>query len=376
MLDTLSVIRSAGGIGVYVRELVRYASHDPRWSLTLICSRSNRDRFDALGISGLRIVEVPWSTESRAVRVLTQQLLLPWVAWRHRPDVLFAPVDVAPLAAPVPVVCCVHSSHLNRLHGYGDGLLQSLYNRLFMRGTLRRARQIIVISDYVRRETARMFGLDTEAMQVVYHGGGLVEQARKSGWRPPADDSRRGGILFVGSLYPHKRADALIRAYGQLCADWNGPDLPHLCFVGKDPKGALARLEQIAVEERVADRVHFRGRLSDEALLELIASSRLLVMPSEVEGFGLPIVEAMQAGLPVVTSTHSCLPEIAGSAALCVDPDDREAFAAAMRRALLEPELRARMIERGFERGAAFSWERTARETIEVLSRIARKTAS
>lgn len=376
MLDTLSVIRSAGGIGVYVRELVRHASRDPRWSLTLICSRSNRARFDALGIPGLRLVEVPWSTESRAVRVLTQQLLVPLIVWRYRPDVLFAPVDVAPLAAPAAIACCVHSSHLNRLHGYDDTLLQSLYNRFFMSGTLRRARKIIVISDYVRHETARMFGLDAELMHVVYHGGGLIEQALKAGWRPPADGRRRGGILFVGSLYPHKRADALIRAYGRLCQDWTGPDLPELCFVGKDPKGMVARLEEIAREERVADRVHFRGRLSDEALLELYASSRLLVMPSEVEGFGLPIVEAMQAGLPVVTSTHSCLPEIAGGAAICVDPDDREAFAGAMRRALLEPELRASMIERGHARGAAFDWQRTASETIEVLASIPRKSGA
>lgn len=333
----------------------------------IVCSKHNAELLLHLEAEGVRVVQLPWSTRWRAVRVLTQQVVLPIVALRYRPDILLSPADVAPLAAPVPIVSCVHSSHLNRLHGYSDGMVQKLYNRLFMRGTLMRSKRLIAISGHVRSETAHMFGLDPAAIEVIYHGGGIVEHARRHGWKPRTDGGRSGGILFVGTLNRHKRADAAVRAYGYLKRQWPDGPLPGLFFVGRDPAGVGGELRELARSEGVEDTVHFMGCLSDESLLELYDSSRLLVFPSEVEGFGLPAVEAMQAGLPVVVSIHGSLPEIVGSAGICVDPDDVAAFAGAMQEALLDGKVRRRMINEGYLRGASFDWQRTAEHTMGLL---------
>jgi glycosyltransferase involved in cell wall biosynthesis len=174
-------------------------------------------------------------------------------------------------------------------------------------------------------------------------------------------------ILFVGTLQPRKNLIRLVKAF----ADCRSPIADcRLVIAGK--KGWLyqeifRRVEELGLEKKVV----FTGYVPEGDLPALLSGAHLFVFPSLYEGFGLPVLEAMACGTPVVCSNASSLPEVAGDAALMVDPLDVEGLATAMERVLSDEELRAELTERGFKQARKFSWERCARETLAVLERAA-----
>jgi glycosyltransferase involved in cell wall biosynthesis len=169
-------------------------------------------------------------------------------------------------------------------------------------------------------------------------------------------------LLFVGSVQERKNVRACLLAFADVCQR----GLPHhLVIVGaKQWRYAeiLNTLEGLAVK----DRVHFTGYVEDADLPALYTGAEAFVFPSLYEGFGLPVLEAMACGTPVITSTTSSLPEVAGEAALLVDPKDVEALAAGMERVLTDPALRTTLRERGLQQAARFTWARTAQHVVDV----------
>jgi glycosyltransferase involved in cell wall biosynthesis len=144
--------------------------------------------------------------------------------------------------------------------------------------------------------------------------------------------------------------------------------------VGKDVDGQVDYLRGLAQEIGVADHVRFEGRVSDERLLQLFETSRLMVYPSSLEGFGLPAVEAMKAGLPLIASDRASLPEIVGDGGVKVDPTDSHALASAMSEILESPERQRELAAAGRRRGRKFSWEKSAHQTLRVLEEVADDT--
>jgi glycosyltransferase involved in cell wall biosynthesis len=180
----------------------------------------------------------------------------------------------------------------------------------------------------------------------------------------PSDESRPTPpfILFVGGDFPNKNRGNVIRAFAQLCRQ---TDLPHrLVLVGSD---TLSHTE-LAMRYPGLDlaRVRRVEYLSPEELARLFRQADLLVFPSRHEGFGLPVLEAMASGTPVITSTVSSLPEVAGDAALLVDPDDVDGLCQAMERVLRDRALWAQLQAAGLARARQFTWERTAQLTLQV----------
>jgi glycosyltransferase involved in cell wall biosynthesis len=151
------------------------------------------------------------------------------------------------------------------------------------------------------------------------------------------------------------------------------PQAPPLIIVGKDVNGAQSRLEQLAEDRGVASWVQFEGRVSDARLLELLASARLMVYPSSLEGFGLPAVEAMQAGVPLIASNKTSIPEVVGDGGRTVSPEDTTALAEAMKEGLTRNSVKRSLATAGYRRGEHFSWNRAAAETLQVLEAAARK---
>lgn len=359
---------------MYLVDLLRNIPVDERSRITLLTTRSNAEVFET--IDGYEAVRLPWHTQARSIRVLTQQVAVPLVAGLVRPDVLFEPVDTAAVLAPVPVVTSMHSSHINLTGDQMSGL-RSVYNQLFLRLTARRSTRLIAISAFVRESLANVLGLSEDSIDVVHHGGGVVEEAWSDGWTP--DEERSGGIFFISTLYPHKNADQLIRAYARLCR--RRSDVPSLTIAGGDTDGESPtegqgterrRLAALAKELGVADAIHFPGRISDEQLLQHLATDRLMVFPSSLEGFGIPALEAMQAGLPLVASNRTSVPEIVDGGGRTVDPDDVEALSEEMEAVLFDDQLRRRLSRAGSERGRQFSWKQTAQSTLRILGEAAR----
>lgn len=295
------------------------------------------------------------------------------------PDALFIPAHVLPLGAPLRrrlrTIVTIHDLGYLRFPG-AHTPAQRLYLRLSTLWSARAASRLIAVSAATRDDLARLAGVPIEKIAVVHHG-------LSSRFRPVAEEAliaaaqARYGIsdpyfLYVGTVQPRKNLPRLIEAFA---AQW-GPQrrrqtqqfAPQLVIAGK--RGWLTEaIERRAVELDVADRVHFTGYVADEDLPALFSGALAFVFPSLYEGFGMPVIEAMACGAPVLTATTSSLPEVAGDAALLVNPQDAMAIAAGLARLAEDATLRAELRSRGLARAASFSWDRCAAETLDVLLR-------
>ena len=282
-----------------------------------------------------------------------------WTSWLlafKRAKAYFTPGYNAPLWSGLPLVITI--CDLNYVHCESNSdPLRRAYFRHLVRPACRRAFRVLTISEFSRGQIIEWAGID--ASRVVNVSAAADERFRPEGAR------RELGfpyVLAVGNERPHKNNAGLLRAFA---ASGLARDIK-LVITGKLGPDALAVLGEL----RLADGVHLIGRVPDEDLPGLYRGALALCMPSRFEGFGLPVIEAMACGTPVLTSTATCLPEIAGSAAILTDPDDVAAMAAGLYRLVTDRELRAELIPRGIARSKEFSWDRTARGIEAVLGEI------
>ena len=237
---------------------------------------------------------------------------------------------------------------------------------------VRRADHIIAVSEATKRDLVRLTGTPENKMTVIY-------EAAEPIYFPIHDQEVLARIhakyhlpeqyvLFVGTIEPRKNLPTLIRAFQGLVEKYKSQ--ADLVIVGK--KGWLYNdVYELVDKLHLQDRVHFLGRVPTADLPHLYNASQMLVLPSYYEGFGLPPLEAMACGVPVIVSDTSVMPEVVGDAALRVPHEDVEGFTVAMWRLLTDQNLRADMIAKGQKRVKCFSWERAARETLDVYKRVA-----
>jgi glycosyltransferase involved in cell wall biosynthesis len=214
-----------------------------------------------------------------------------------------------------------------------------------VRNHAHRADCIITPSRYTAREVERRLAVAPERIVVCPHGA--------PGWTARPEAPKEGYLLFMGTLEPRKNVGGLLDAYERL------PNAPELVLAGHATDDASAWLDRIG-RPPLAGRVRYIGYVKPEDRYALYAGARVVVLPSFDEGFGLPILEAMQVGVPVVASNRGALPEVLGDAGPLVDPTDPDALAHALERLLHEPDFADTCIERGIHRSMEFSWKTTA----------------
>lgn len=288
---------------------------------------------------------------------------------RERVELLHAPHYVTPLAPPCPVVVTVHDLVHLRFPEHRSRL-ELVYARAMIGRAVRLSARVIAVSRATADELEAAFPRAAGKLDVVLNG--IDDRFR----RPPPEAETRatlaahglapGYLLFVGNPKPHKNLERLLEACRRLLE--RRPDAPPLVLVG-EREGAGSPLPGWIARAGLGSHVRRLGHLPDDALPALYRGAAMLLQPSLWEGFGLPVAEAMAAGTPVVASRRGALPEIAGDAALLVDPEDVEALAAAISTLLDDPERRAELGRRGSERAAGLHWEETARRTLEVYRR-------
>jgi alpha-1,3-rhamnosyl/mannosyltransferase len=216
----------------------------------------------------------------------------------------------------------------------------------------RRADAIVTPSAYTRR-LVQDFGVPADRIYVCSLGAPRWQALGRQPNLPP-----NGCVLFVGTLEPRKNVGVLLDAYERLTQRL--PAVPELILAGGTTPEAAPWLERIR-RPPLAGRVRHVGYVAHETRETWYAQARVLVLPSLDEGFGLPVLEAMSAGVPVVASNRGALPEVAGGAADLVEPDDAEGFARALERLLTDPEWAATRGAAGLARAATYTWEATAR---------------
>ena len=293
-----------------------------------------------------------------------QQLYLPWQAWRDRVDVLFSPYYCGPLLTWTPQVICICDISFSLFPRDFPSWLH-FKPKLFARPSSQRARKVMTISEFSRQELLRVYGLSPEKVVVIHAG---TEQQY---WRRKSNLARQARLqidfpffLFVGSLLPRRQVEAVLQALAQLPAQYQ------LVVVGETDTERLTKLITAAQRWNVAERLVCLGHVSDDALEQLYTDTMALVSPSTYEGFGLPVLEALQRGVPVIAWDIPVVREVAGDAAALLPVGDIKGLAAVMIRIASDPDVRQSLCQAGKARVRQFSWRRSAAAFLGMLHKV------
>jgi glycosyltransferase involved in cell wall biosynthesis len=309
----------------------------------------------------IRRVVCPVRAVSRTARYRYEQFRLPGQALAEGVDVLHSLGYVAPLHLHCPSVVTVHD-----VHHLAYGRLRDWPRRLLLaqavRRSVRRAAAVIAVSRYMRDVIARAYDVPADGIDVVWEAANprLSDGARPPGAGVAPQAAPGPYLLAFGGITPNKNLERLLRAFA-LARTRHGLS-QGLVVVGRLPSSL--RPEDTA-------GVTVTGYLDEPELAAVLGKADALVFPSIYEGFGLPVLEAMTAGVPVICSDATAIPEVAGDAAVYFDPLNIEDIASKMALVARAPVLRADLAARGRVRAATFSWERAARETLAIYRRAA-----
>jgi len=371
------------GLGRYTQEVVDNiirivgAEAGAPFHYVVFLSPDNFDEFTASGpnISKVRL-SCRWYSWS-------EQFVLPYHIWRARLDLVHFPHFNVPLFTPAPFVVTIHDLILTHfptvrattLHPAWYALKNLAY-RLVIRVALRRARKIITVSQFTKSDLIKKFLVPAEKIVVTYEGVANLAKGRDSLFVAKLDNQEtldqyhipRQFLLYVGNAYPHKNLEVLLKVFSRLHGE--RPEL-RLVLVGKidyfyERVRAAAAALNLWQKENRNSAVIFPGYVPDAQLEILYAEARAYVFPSLYEGFGLPPLEAMAKGCPVVSSDRASLPEILGSAALYFDPADPDDMAAQIRIILDDPARREALIVSGRAQAKKYDWWQCAHETLAV----------
>ena len=307
-----------------------------------------------------------WPTGSASMRVLWEQLRLPRILRHDRITLFHGAVNALPLAWRGPSVVTILDLTFLRMPG-AFGRSNRAYLRSMVRAAARRADRIIAISEATRQDVIRFLQVAPEKVVTVYCG--VEPRYQPLADRPGVAELREKYdlpdrfILYLGTIEPRKNLIRLVDAYAALrrkrVTDWP------LLLVGGRGWGYEAILDRVA-GSGVADAIRFVGFVPEHEMPLWYNAAALFVYPSGYEGFGLPVLEALASGTPSVVSDRSSLPEVAGNAAVLVDPTDVQAIANGMERVLEDASLRSRLAHEGPRQASRFTWQRMAEETVSI----------
>jgi glycosyltransferase involved in cell wall biosynthesis len=359
-----------GGMEVAARELIpALLKAAPEMRFTAFVNREAAAAKDGPWGELLPAVTVPVNARNRVQWVRGEQLLLPRLAARAGVDLVHSLASTAPARGRFRRVTTVHDLIYARFPEAHSGI-RDRGMRVLVPLAVRRSDRVIVDSDSTRRDLVELLGTSAERIDVVPLGMGSIRRRdplSETELRERLGLGERRVVLSLSAKRPHKNLAALLGALARM----ETTRRPVLVVPGYETWHE-AELRERAKALGVERDVRFLGWLSGEELEGLWGVAEAFVYPSLYEGFGLPVLEAMARGVPVACSNASSLPEVAGDAALLFDPSDEAAIAAAVERLLTDRAEAERLRALGLERARQFSWERTARLTLESYRRALR----
>jgi len=354
------------GIGTYIRNLLRHLAridHDTEY--VLLCGEADLGVAAQLGPNFRAVLE---PSPNYSIR---EQIHVPWVLRRERPDLYHAPHYVLPAAINCNSVVTIHDCIHLMFPQYLPNRMAYAYARAQMWTAAHRSDCILTVSDASKRDILHLFNIPPEKIVVVYN----AIDAHFSVTPAPDAVARvreryqldHRFVLYVGNIKPHKNLVRLIEAFSELRS--GELEDVKLLIIG-DEISKLPALRHAVHRHKLHKHVRFLGYVPDDQLAVLYRLAGVFVFPSLYEGFGLPPLEAMASGTPVVVSNVSSLPEVVGDAAVLVDPHDIDSIVDGLRCVLTNPARADDMRRKGLERSREFSWERSVARTLEVYKRI------
>src|SRR5687768_16176312 len=355
------------GIGTYIRNLLRQLARiDRDTEYVLLCQEADLDVGTQLGENFRTVLEPSPNYSFR------EQIHVPWVLHRERPDVYHAPHYVLPAAVRCRSVVTIHDCIHLMFPQYLPNRAAYAYARASMWTAARRSDRILTVSEASKRDILHFFNVPPEKIVVVSNA--IDEHFWQT---PPEEDVARVReryqldhqfVLYVGNIKPHKNLVRLIEAFAELRQ--GAYEDVKLLIIG-DEISKLPALRRAVHRHKLHKHVRFLGYVSDQTLAILYRLATVFVFPSLYVGFGLPPLEAMASGTPVITSNTSSMPEVTGGAAVLVDPYDVGSIVDGVRRVLTDPSLAAALRRKGPLRAREFSWARSVAKTRELYEAVA-----
>lgn len=368
LLSPVGGYRQAG-VSRYIEQLLRRllpAAPADQWTVYL--PQGVAKDYAQLPNTRLRASRLP--TTHPIGRIIWEQCVAPATLLRDRPAVLFCPLNVVPFLAPCPTVVCVHDLAFLRFPELRRPAKRR-YLAALTRLSVHRAAHVLTVSEFTRREVIELLGVAPEKVTAIPNGAderigpvapGVVDEFRK------AKELPEQFLLFLSTLEPRKNLATLLRAYARRREAIGMP------LIVAGGKGWLYEpIFELVKELDLGDAVRFVGFVPGDELGLWYNAATAFVYPSLYEGFGLPPLEAMQCGTPVVTSHAASLPEVVGDAALLVEPMSVEDWSEALVRVATDSALRDDLRERGLRQARQFTWERAASGTLAALRAAVRR---
>ncbi len=308
-----------------------------------------------------------WRVRAIPLRRLWTHIRLSAEMLQRSPDVLFVPSHVVPIWHPRRTIVTIHDLGYIE-YPQAHTRASRLYLHLSTFFSARTASHVIAISEATKHDLVKHYGVRPDKISVIYHGRDPIF-APVTDQQKLSDAAARYGVsapycIHVGTLQPRKNLGLLVEAWGMLRERMEQP--PQLLLAGK--RGWLYNSLFESVQSRdLSHLIRFADYVDRDDLPVLYSGAAALTFPSLYEGFGLPPLEAMSCGTPVLASTATSIPEVVGYGGLLLDPHDPTAWADAIQRLISDPGLQAELHRKGLERATHFTWERTARQTLSVL---------
>ena len=359
-----------GGAETYTRNLVKWLlAVDPHNTYSIFINEESAGIFEALA-PGIAVVPCPIKATRRPVRILWEQCVLPFQVRSRKIDVLLSTGLTSPVICPATSVLVIYDlQHENQPQNFSKVYLQFL--KSIIRASAKSADAILTISNHVKNDVTKYYHIRPEQIEVTYLG---VDRELFKADRAPLTREMREKyrlpdryLLYAAASLPHKNHARLFAALKH--AKKQIPALK-LVLIGARDKGedTLAKeIRRLGLEEDVV----LLGWIPFEDVPSIYQGCEAFVFPTLHEGFGLPVIEAMACGVPVICSHIEPLIEVAGDAALFVDSLDSEAIGKAIVSLLNDPSARAVLVQKGYQRAREFTWEATARKTLSFIESVA-----
>lgn len=282
----------------------------------------------------------------------------------HRPDALFVPAHTVPLIRPQRTIVTIHGLEYE-FCPEGYGFWERLYMRWSICFSVRAAKHVIAVSENTKRDLMRLYGVSETKISVVYEGAARSDQADRA--LNKTDEEIIPHFFFVGRLETRKNIARIIKAF-EIFKKKTG--LPHALILAGRPGHGYGEIQEQIARSTYRKNIRETGYVTKEERGAFLRSAAAFLFPSLYEGFGLPVIEAQAAGVPVITSNTSSLPEIAGKGALLIDPLKSEELAEAMGSLVRDQKIRTDIIEKATRNADRFSWAQCARGVAGLLTRL------
>jgi len=363
-INTLPLFDTIAGAERYTQNIIRsLARLDKDNEYILFLNRYNKNSY---GVDQNNFKNIVCNfPKNKLVRVLYEQLVLPKLAEREKVDILFSTCNIAPVSAKCALLTMMFDLHWLIYPQFFDGV-KNFYLKKMLEATARRSAKILTLSESSKKDIVNIFNITPEKISITYCGSENVNLKNCRGEGPFAPIDKY--ILFVGQFHKRKNIPTLIKAFELAKKRLN---IPHKLYLVGRPGDDYENIVKLREKSACVGDIKIIGYILDKELALVYNNADIFIYPSLYEGFGLPVIEAMALGAPVIASNVSSIPEAGGDGALYFNPQNADELADKMEILIKDDAKRRELIAKGLKQAEKFTWDEVGRRTLKAIYEVA-----